>query len=388
MYRVINILSIKRNPTFDFPNRKGEITLDFLEDYSIASTWESLTDTGRIIFPKKLFFKNEFGKLQPLSGRNVNIGGFNSEPLILRGDSISLQVGYRYFDKTGKEIIDTDTIFNGYVSKVYSNLPVEIEVQDNMFLLKQNSLKPKTFTESNTLEDILNYILVGTNFKIDVLTETNLGAFIIGNETSAQVLNRLQSTYNLDAYFNGNTLVCGVFRYREDNITTHIFHFEKNIIDSQLEFNRKDDIKLSAIAYNNITENAGGTTKDGQPKTKKTRLEVLVELNNSAQGYTTKEVTANKEGERRTFFFIGAQTKDELSKLAYEKLKQYYYEGLKGSFTTFAIPFVKMGDNVKLISDRHPEKNGTYKTKKVLANGGVSGLRQEITLDYKIITSE
>ena len=30
---------------------------------------------------------------------DVNVGGFNGEPLILRGDSISLQVCYRYFDK-------------------------------------------------------------------------------------------------------------------------------------------------------------------------------------------------------------------------------------------------------------------------------------------------
>lgn len=387
MYRVINTLTIKRNPTFDFPNRKGEMIIDFIENYSVSNTWESLTDTGRITFPKNLFFKDETGTLQPLSGKNINIGGFNSEPLILRGDSVTLVVGYRYFDETGKEIDDIENIFSGYISKVYSNIPIEIELQDNMFLLKQNSLKPKTFTDSDTLEMILKYILEGTNLKIDVLTETNLGAFTIGNETSSQVLNRLQSTYNLDAYFNGNTLVCGVFRYREDKITTHLFHFEKNIIESQLEFNRKDDVKMSAIAYNNVTENTGATTKDGQNKTIKKRIEVLVELNNSAQGYTTKEVSENKDGERRTFFFIGAKTKDELSKLAYEKLKQYYYEGLSGSFTTFAIPFVKMGDNVKLVSEINPEKNGTYKVKKVVASGSIGGLRQDITLDYKIIQS-
>lgn len=361
--------------------------IPFLQSYSVQNTWESLTDTGSITFPKNLFYKDETGKYKRLSGTDVNIGGFNSEPLILRGDSISLKVGYRYFDKTKKEIIDTETIFNGFISKVTSNIPIEIELQDNMYLLKQNSLKPKTFTSNDTLETILKYILEGTNFTIDVLTQTNLGAFTIGNETSSQVLNRLQSTYNLDAYFNGNILVCGVFRYREDKTITHLFDFEKNIIESNLEFNRKDDIKLSAIAYNNVTENTGATTKDGQQKTKKKRLEVLVELNNSAQGYTTKEVSENKEGERRTFFFIGAKTKDELSKLAYEKLKQYYYEGLKGSFTTFAIPFVKMGDNVKLNSKRYPERNGTYKVKKVVASGSIGGLRQEITLDYKINTT-
>jgi hypothetical protein len=386
VYRVINIITIKRNPTFDFPNRKGEMIIPFLENYNVQSTWESLTDTGNITFPKNLYYKNEFGALQRLNGTDVNIGGFNGDPLILRGDSVTLNVGYRYFDKTGKEIIDTENIFSGFISKVSTNIPIEIELQDNMYILKQTSLKPKTFAENDTLEDILKYIIEGTNLTIDVLTTTNLGAFVIGNETSAQVLNRLQSTYNLDAYFNGNTLICGVFRYREDKIITHYFDFEKNIIDSNLEFNRKDDLKLSAIAYNNVTE-PNGTTKDGQTKTTKKRIEVLVELNNSAQGYSIKEVSENKEGERRTFFFIGAKTKDELGTLAYAKLKQYYYNGLKGTFTTFAIPFVKMGDNVKLNSKRYPERNGTYKVKKVVASGGVNGLRQEITLDYKIITA-
>jgi hypothetical protein len=387
VYRVINIITIKRNKTADFPDRKGEMIIPFLESYNVQSTWESLTDTGSITFPKNLYYKNEFGTLQRLNGTDVNIGGFNGDPLILRGDSVTLNVGYRYFDKTGKEIIDTENIFSGYVSKVSTNIPIEIELQDNMYILKQTSLKPKTFTDKNTLEDILKYIIEGTNLTIDVLTTTNLGPFTIGNETSAQVLNRLQSTYNLDAYFNGNTLICGVFRYREDKIVTHLFDFEKNIIDSNLEFNRKDDLKLSAIAYNNVTEAKGGTTKDGKTRTTKKRIEVLVELNNSANGYVLKEPTENKEGERRTFFFIGAKTKEELGKLAYEKLKQYYYDGLKGSFTTFAIPFVKMGDNVKLNSKRYPERNGTYKVKKVVATGGVGGLRQEITLDYRIITA-
>jgi hypothetical protein len=387
VYRVINIIKITRNKTFDFPNRKGEMSIQFLESYNVQSTWESLTDAGKITFPKNLYYKNEFGSLQRLNGKDVNVGGFNSEPLILRGDSISLRVGYRYIDKTGKEIVDTEVVFTGYISKVTSNIPIEIEVQDNMFLLKQNSLKPKTFTKNNTLEDILKYIITGTTFKIYALTTTNLGPFTIGNETSAQVLNRLKTTYNLDAYFSDNTLICGVFRYREDKISTHLFDFEKNVIESQLEFSRKDDIKLSAVAYNNVTEETGAVTKSGKKKTKNKRIEVLVELNNSAQGYTLKQVTSNKEGERRTFFFIGAKTKEELGKLAYEKLKQYYYEGLKGSFTTFAIPFVKMGDNVKLNSKLYPERNGTYKVKKVVASGGTNGLRQEITLDYKIITA-
>jgi hypothetical protein len=42
------------------------------------------------------------------------------------------------------------------------------------------------------------------------------------------------------------------------------------------------------------------------------------------------------------------------------------------------------GDNVTLVDNILPERNGTYKLKAVKYTGGMSGLRQEISLDSKI----
>jgi hypothetical protein len=48
------------------------------------------------------------------------------------------------------------------------------------------------------------------------------------------------------------------------------------------------------------------------------------------------------------------------------------------------MPFVRHGDNVKIINPALPDQDGTYKVKKVVYSGGVGGLRQEIHLDFKI----
>ena len=68
----------------------------------------------------------------------------------------------------------------------------------------------------------------------------------------------------------------------------------------------------------------------------------------------------------------------------YLKLKQFYYTGLRGSFTTFGIPFVRQGDNIQIQDPILPERNGFYKVKEVDYSGGIEGLRQEIHLDFKL----
>ena len=76
----------------------------------------------------------------------------------------------------------------------------------------------------------------------------------------------------------------------------------------------------------------------------------------------------------------------ELISLATQELKKYYYSGFKGKFITFGIPFVKTGDNIKIIDPVLKERNGTYKCKSVNYTCGMNGIRQEIQLDYLVRT--
>jgi len=379
MYRVKFEISIQQVAKKDYPNHTKKMVLNFVTEYSVDSSWKNLTDGGTVVIPKNLYYRDGLNNKIALGSTNVNAGGFNGEPLFMKGDKITVKSGYY-----GENI---ETVFDGFITKVGSKIPIEFTVEDNMWLLKQKPMDAKTFTSSDTLEDILNYLVAGTGLTVNALTKTNLGPFTIGNETAAKVLSRLQSDYGLEAYFRGNELKCGVYIYDAETSVKHVFDFNKNIIDDDLEYMRKDDVKLSAIAHNTIVVSGGGTTNDGQTKTKKKRIAVLVEL--VGDSYKATDVTdghtpANEEGERRTFFFPGASTVEELGALAFEQLKKYYYNGFKGTFTTFGIPFVKFGDNVKLIDRKLPERNGLYKVKSIKYSGGIGGIRQQIELDFRI----
>lgn len=394
MFRCVTTIKIEQIPSVDWPKRTTVLNFDFVTEFNSSDSWRDLTNKGRLILPKNLYFTDGNGKLRPLKGTNVNVGGFSSgDPLFLRGDKVTIIAGYKYYNKAHREIEDTAQFFSGYITKVNSKIPIELQLEDNMWKLKQTPVETKTFSKSDTLESILKFILKGTPFTTKALTQTTFGTFSIGNETAAQVLQRLQKTYGFEFYFRGNELRGGALIYVEDEAVSENFHFQENIISDELEYVRKDDIVLSAVAHNSITTTVG-TNKDGTAKTKHKRIEVLVTLKkNPTIGelpYTFREINRgdvvpeNTDGERRTLFFPGATTVQQLAELAYDKLKMYYYGGLRGTFTTFGIPFVRQGDNAVIKDPVLPERDGTYKIKKVEYSGGIGGLRQRIELDYKL----
>lgn len=394
MYRCITNIKIQQIASKDWPKRSTVLNLDFVTEFESTDSWRDLTNKGKVTIPKNLYFKDQNGKPQPLRGTNINVGGFSSSaPLFLRGDKITIVAGYKYYNKANREIEDTAQFFDGYITKVGSKIPIELDIEDNMWILKQTPVETHTFGKSDSLEDIMKFLLKGTSFTVKAITQTTFGSFTIGNETAAQVLQRLQKTYGFEFYFRGSELRGGALIYIESEAITEQFHFQENIIEDELEYNRKDDVTLSAVAHNTITEN-DGLCKDGSVKTKRKKLEVLVTIKKnptvSELPYTTRiinrgdVVPENTDGERRTFFFPGETTTEGLAKAAYDQLKKYYYTGFKGGFTTFGIPFVRQGDNAVIKDPILPERDGTYKIKSVEYSGGINGLRQIVKLDYKL----
>jgi hypothetical protein len=400
MYRVITKITFTQQPTASFPGRKGSIIYNFCHDFDFQSSWQNLTDAGTITLPKNVYITDKTGKRISFGGTNVNIGGFsNEEPTFLLGDKVTIQSGYAYYDQRGNEISPLQTIFNGYVSAVTSKKPFVIEIQDNMYILKTVQASGGNngfFSESKyTVETMIEEMIknAGLSFTVNKQASTTIGDFISQNETIAEVLARLRKDFHFESYFRGNELRCGSFKYIEQDAIDSgkkVFKFQQNIISDSLEYKRRDDTILSAVAVNTIEENTGETTKDGYAKTKRKRLEVLVTFRGGSSTPTvvvgSKEtpLPPNTGGERRTLHFLGAKTTNELAKLAENELRKYYYTGLKGKFVTFGIPYVRHGDNVDILDAILPERNGRYKVKAVQYSGGVIGLRQEIELDYLI----
>lgn len=400
MYRVLTQITFTQQPTRDFPGRSGVIVYKFCNAFEFTSTWQNLTDAGTITLPKNVYVTDKNGRRYSLGGTNVNLGGFSETvPTFLLGDRVVIQWGYARFDSRGNEVSPMQTIFEGFITGVTSKKPFVLEIQDNMYALKKKQatggkngfFAGSKYSVQTMLEEMIKN--AGLSYTVNKTEDTRMGDFITQNETIAEVLARLRKDFHFESYFRGSELRCGSFKYIEQEAVDagqKVFKFQQNIISDSLEYKRRDDMVLSAVATNTIEQDTGKTTKDGHAKTKKVRLEVLVTFRNSADtpevvvGTKDRPLPPNTGGERRTLHFLGATTTDQLAKLAQNELRKYYYTGLKGKFVTFGIPYVKHGDHVDILDTILPERNGRYKVKAVQYQGGVDGLRQEIELDYLV----
>ena len=381
MFRCVTNITIAQQEK-NGDGRNSTYLFDFVKSFSAESTWANLTNKGTIVFPKNIYVRDEFDNL-------VGLGGVHPskqiQNLFQRGDKITLRYGYIYY-RDGNEIEETSEIFKGYISVVGSKVPVELEFEDNMWLLKQTPCKPQVWPKSKTVEDLMKSLLTGTGFTVNGLTKTTVGDLIIQNESVAQLLARLRKDYSLEAYFKGDELRIGTLVY-VDEPKEHTFVFQQNIISDDLSFQRKEDVKLSVVCES-INIKDGGTNKKGVKKTKQERLSVLVYFDEQGKAqYKVKEkdkpFPENLEGERRKLFFPNVTDAKTLAKYGEDEMKKYYYTGFKGKFTTFAIPCVQFGDTVKLVDRVLPDRDGTYRVKAVEYSGGTEGHRQTIELHYK-----
>ncbi len=383
MLNLISKITIKQKSNPDFPTRSKTFIFDFVTSGTVSSTWQNLTDTAQLVFPKNIYFKDETGNSYSWLGKNV-IAGSNTPPLMLRGDAIIIEWGYTYnTDENYTYATQTNIIFNGYISKVTNRIPIEIEAEDQMYMLKQIPAPNKVFPGSQyNLQTMLEEMLAGTGIIVNADAKTNVGDFRTLNETVAQVLDRLQRDYRIESYFRTTTNAAGTFTnelrcsgivYYSDYIEK-VFQFQKNIIDDQLEYRRTDDQHIGIKAY---SVNELEVQVSGKAKKRKKRLQVFV----TNAGKTTE---AGFEGEKRTLYFWNVQSESDLVAMAQSRLTRLFYEGYFGEFLTFGFPYVKHGDHAVMRDDILPERNGTYKIKAVTYEFGTGGYRQNIELDVRV----
>jgi len=414
MFRCVTYIKIVQGQQ---PGRNKTLSFDFVNEFNATDTWVDLTNQAEVKFPKNIYVRDEQDNLFYLGDPSKNAGGFdNNTPLFLRGDKITISFGYRYYlDQINhiNEVEEVAQVFDGYIVEVSSKKPITLKCEDNMYLLKQISCTPQTW--KGTVEDLFASLLKDTKFTVNRLTQTTIGPFMILNETVAQLADRLRKDAHLECYFKNvkqkDGTVISEFRVGSkvyldsDNVDANgnaistTFKFQQNIISDDLQYKRKDDVILSAIVNSNYETFTGDETADGFAKTKKEKLQLLVFWNKKKKksdgslgdwDYIKKlknvELPPNVEGERRTLHFINILNEKKLFQKGIEELQKYFYTGFKGKFVTFGIPYIKQGDNVNILDDILPERNGRYKVKGVEYNGGVQGHRQTIILDY-LITS-
>ena len=255
--------------------------------------------------------------------------------------------------------------------------------------------------------NVINGVGASTN------VQTNVGDFRTVNETIAGVLMRLRKDYKLECFFrpkqntpvtNGNVttttsnwgnLYCsGIVYYPEDYINTDgtfktfAYGFQQNITDNgaNLVYLRKDDVRLGIKAYSVGKYKQSSTNSAGKPTTKTERLEVQV---------------GDTDGDLRTQFFWADNNtpildKQTLTDLATQRLNKIKFEGWRGTFESFGLPYVQHGQAISLndvvssgtnIQNNQSitmEREGIYLVEGTEVSFGQNGFRRKNKLHLRI----
>ena len=135
----VNII-ISQVSTTQYPDRKKIFNFNFLTSGNGVLTWNHLTDTFNVVLPRSIYFIDE-STGQKVSWKDEPIyGNPEKSPLVMRGDKISISLGYSYFKPTQQDSFDrsqtvNETLerFNGYIVRIKNKTPMEFECEDNMF---------------------------------------------------------------------------------------------------------------------------------------------------------------------------------------------------------------------------------------------------------------
>lgn len=309
----------------------GQWKFDHCVDIEIVSDINSLTDTCKIIIPRKYNWL----------GKDIAMG---DEPYIRRKDKVKVQMGY-----DGK----LKTQFVGYVKNIRAGVPVNIECEDSMFLLKQKPIEKLTLRAGMTLKQWLDIIIPA-----DVQRMTSnvvMGELRVSKKSPAEVLDWIKSNYGFQSYFRLNDQGAPVLHvglpYTQliGDRKECIYRFGSNIVDANdLIYKREEDVRLRVKAI--------GVTRDN----------------------TKKEIElGDADGELRTVHYYNVDL-PTLKQRAEEDLKRFKYTGYRGSFVTFGEPSIRIGDIANLVGNQY-NPDGKYLVCKVTKRIGVStGYKQTI----------
>ena len=390
MLRLKSHITISQKTSWNDKTRSEIIDFEFVREISIESSWQNLTDRCKISFPKNIYVELSNGKIFPLKSVNITEGN-DTPPIFMRGDEVKIELGYIWFDGI-EDQTEMVTEFEGYINAINNDISIELDCEDDMWLLKQISTPNKTFSQSQgyTVGKMLREILEGKGFDIAVRDKVSaeIGDFIcVNTESVAKMLDRLKKDYHLYTYIRRINTASGVKKelrcaaiayYPEDQKDVFndrardrewIFDFNQNIISSELKYFRKEDLNVHIKAISKVTE-VTGTTRSNKQKTKKKDVIIYVPDDKIL------------DCELKTYHYLNT-TEAKMRVLATKQLNRMSYTGWRGSFTTFGMPSARHGDLCYLQSRAMPERNGQFLVKSLKKTFGVNGYRQVIELDMQ-----
>lgn len=326
MFRIVCRVIIEqqgdgRSDTFTFAN---------VSKVSVSRSYDKQTQTASVTLPRNV----NYNKKNIYEGANA---------LMRRGDKIKITAAYHP---------NETVIFQGYISKINNNVPVELLCEDEMFLLKQ-VIAPNLSYKTVNLRTFISKMLENTSTPFKAIN-AELGQIRLQGASVGKVLQVLRDQYGLYSFFVNGVLRVGLPFYKEEAMKA-VFLFELMVKDGMnLTYLKKDDVKI--------------------------QIKGILIKNNAREEFIYGDPT----GDIRTVFQYGG-TKADLDLKCNSFLEQANYTGYYGSFKTFLEPLVVPGDYAVVDSWKYPERKGKYLIKSVTTEVSVTdGGKQTIELERRI----
>lgn len=311
----------------------GNYTFESLHDVEITKSVETLSDTAVIKLPSKFKVRQNGQEL------------FTEEALKV-GDKVIITLGYqdRY---SGIE-------FTGYVKKISPKIPLVIECEDAMWLLKRNSISGNF--ENTTMKAILKEIVKGTGIELaNNIPDVPLEKWVLKQASGAQVLESFKKDLLMTSFINDEgKLYCGLQQLTNIGQTV-VYDLNYNLVENNLDYKSKEDRRIK-IKYTYIDKS-----------NKRQSIEV-----------------GDSDGEERTYHTSVISDMKKLEEMAKVELDKLKYDGFDGDVKSFLIPFATRGMKAKLIDSEHLKREGNYFIKKVVTTFGMSGARRTVSISTKL----
>ena len=304
----------------------------FAHEIAVTSSFKNLTDTCTLRFPRNLRFKG------------------NLRQALRLGDSAQISTGYDGLNRL---------IFEGYLSSIKPQTPFTLEMEDEMWRLKQTTFSGAY--SSVSLQQLLSDMLTPKGVDFHAPQSIHLGKRRFEKMTIAKVLERLKEEYGVFSFFVRKKLYVGTpyllgFQYAESRLPLR-FHFQSNIIreETTLEYVSQEDRKI--------------------------KVEAISILGNNK---TLKATIGDADGETHTLHYYGIESEAELKQHAEADYARMCVAGYKGHFATYGNANVAHGMVVSLADNEYPEREGNYLVEAVETTWGIGGYRQKITIGTQI----
>jgi hypothetical protein len=246
------------------------------------------------------------------------------------------------------------TEFNGFVSAISADIPVEV-MCDEMYPLRQNNFI-KSY-KAVTLKALLADITQGTFIKHFECPDVQLGKYLIDNASTYQVLEKVKEQLGLFARVDGTTLHLGfAWDWKPGFTKRHTYTIQENVKKNDLKYKRQDQF----------------------------HVRVRVKIRNAKGKAEYVEAGSKDKNAAVTTLDYAASNAADAKKVADSRLKKMVYDGYTGSISGFGYPMTNAGDSLKIVDHREPYREGAYLIEKVTVTYDSDGIERKNELAYKI----